>query len=149
MADIATLRLANTLALFDEFVAVTVAQAAAGDVRGLERLFAERLRISPSYWSQLKSRQRQIGAKLARQFEALSGKGQGWLDEAHATPAGPDPSADADERFATEVFLAAYRFNPRAVKERLLAFLQAELAPPQTRSATAKIQAPRTLTTIK
>jgi len=149
MADIATLRLANTLALFDEFVAATVAHAAAGDVRGLERLFAERLRISPSYWSQLKSRQRQIGAKLARQFEALSGKAQGWLDEAHAVAAARAASDDADERLATELFLAAYRFNPRAVKERLLAFLQAELAPPQTRSSPPKIQAPRALTTIK
>ncbi|MCK7495911.1 MAG: hypothetical protein MZW92_36850 [Comamonadaceae bacterium] len=33
--------------------------------------FAERLQIQPSYWSQIKGRSRQIGERLARQFEQL------------------------------------------------------------------------------
>ena len=40
MPDIAQVRLDNTLALFDAFVAATVARTAAADVRGLERMFA-------------------------------------------------------------------------------------------------------------
>jgi hypothetical protein len=88
-ADLAALRLRNTQSLFAAFVASTVARAAAADVRGLEKLFAGQLRIAPSYWSQLKSGQRHIGAKLARQFETLSGKPAGWLDAPH--PDGPGP----------------------------------------------------------
>lgn len=139
MSDLAALRLRNTLALFDEFVAATVTQAAAGDLRGLERMFAEHLRISPSYWSQLKSRERHIGEKLARQFEVLSAKPVGWLDQARREPRLPPPAASAaaggsprddDERLAVALFLAAYRFDQRSVKRRLLAVLEAQMDPP-------------------
>lgn len=135
MPDLAVIRLRNALALFDEFARSTVFGAAAADIRGLDKLFAERLRIAPSYWSQLKSRERHIGERLARQFEALCGKPSGWLDEARpaaglSAPAAPEPSvpANADERFAVGLFLTAYRMNPQAVKARLLAVLEAELA---------------------
>jgi len=153
MPDIAQVRLDNTLALFDAFVAATVARTAAADVRGLERMFAERMRISPSYWSQLKSRERHVGNKLARQFEALAGRPQGWLDEPHpaaeaavAPATDPAPVRDADERLAVELFLAAYRHDPARVRRRLLEVLDAAWA---ADGAPPKILQRSTLTKIK
>jgi len=87
--DIAQVRVDNALALFDEYVRNTVSHADAATLRGLERRFAERLQIQPSYWSQIKSRSRQIGERLARQFEVLSKKPYGWMDVPHALQA-PD-----------------------------------------------------------
>ena len=57
--DVAQIRLDNALALFDEFVRSTVKDPDLATLRGLERRFAERLQIQPSYWSQIKSRSRQ------------------------------------------------------------------------------------------
>lgn len=51
--------------------------------KGIEQSFAHRLQISPSMWSQIKSR-RPIGDRLARQIESLCGQAAGWLDEEHA-----------------------------------------------------------------
>ena len=92
--DIANLRHRNALALFDEFVHATVSHPDAATLRGLERRFAERVGIQPSYWSQIKSRARQIGERLARQFEQHCGKPAGWLDLLHdnTRPVGADPS---------------------------------------------------------
>lgn len=87
--DIAQVRVDNALALFDEYVRSTVSHADAATLRGLERRFAERLQIQPSYWSQIKSRSRQIGERLARQFEVLSKKPYGWMDVPHS-PHAPD-----------------------------------------------------------
>jgi hypothetical protein len=82
--DIAQVRVDNALTLFDEYVRSTVSHADAATLRGLERRFAERLQIQPSYWSQIKSRSRQIGERLARQFETLSKKPYGWMDVPHS-----------------------------------------------------------------
>jgi hypothetical protein len=84
--DVARTRLDNALLLFDEFVQAAVKVPDAATLRGLERRFAERLQIQPSYWSQIKSRSRQIGERLARQFEQLCRKPVGWMDLPH--PAG-------------------------------------------------------------
>ena len=65
-AVIAQVRFENALALFDEFVHATVRHPDAAALRGLERRFAEHVLIQPSYWSQIKSRARQIGERLAR-----------------------------------------------------------------------------------
>mgnify|MGYP000535331977 CR=1 FL=1 len=73
----------NALRLFDEFVQATIKHPDAAALRGLERRFAERLQIQPSYWSQIKGRSRQIGERLARQFEQCCGKPAGWLDRVH------------------------------------------------------------------
>src|SRR6195952_5500625 len=81
--DVAQIRLDNALALFDEFVRATVKHPDAATLRGLEGRFAERLQIHPSYWSQIKSRSRQIGERLARQFEQLCKKPSGWMDLPH------------------------------------------------------------------
>src|SRR6185436_12375042 len=87
--DVAQIRLDNAMRLFDEFVAATIKHPDAAALRGLERRFAERLQIQPSYWSQIKSRSRQIGERLARQFEQLTHKPNGWMDQEHG-PLGTD-----------------------------------------------------------
>src|SRR5512135_3054150 len=94
--DVAQIRLANALILFDEFVQSTVKHPDAATLRGLERRFAERLQIQPSYWSQIKGRSRQIGERLARQFETLCHKPPGWMDEVHGNvaTAGPESAAE-------------------------------------------------------
>src|SRR5574343_336244 len=89
--DVAQTRLDNALALFDEFVQATVSHPDAAALRGLERRFAEKVLIQPSYWSQIKRRSRQIGERLARQFEQCCHKPRGWMDEPHT--AGTPPSS--------------------------------------------------------
>lgn len=81
--DVAQVRLENALLLFEEFVRATARHADAATLRGLERRFAERVQIQPSYWSQIKSRSRQIGERLARQFEVQCHKPGGWMDQDH------------------------------------------------------------------
>ena len=50
--------------------------------KGMEQAFAQRLQISPSMWSQIKS-SRPIGNRLARQIESACAQAAGWLDEEH------------------------------------------------------------------
>jgi hypothetical protein len=138
--DTAQVRLNNALALFDEFVRATARHADAATLRGLERRFAERIQIQPSYWSQIKSRSRQIGEKLARQFEQLCHKPPGWMDLPHsaaddsARAAGTavlDESAprDDDERFIVGLVLTYYRRHPQRARTRLLDLLGEVLTP--------------------
>jgi hypothetical protein len=145
--DVAQIRLDNAMALFDEFVHATVKHADAATLRGLERRFAERLQIQPSYWSQIKSRSRQIGERLARQFEQLCHKPYGWMDQPHdgfsATPPAGQPAArfdeteashnlpqDDDERFIVGLVLTYYRRHPQKARTRLLDLLGEVLTPP-------------------
>jgi hypothetical protein len=143
LRDVAQIRLDNALRLFDEFVRATVKDPDVATLRGLERRFAERLQIQPSYWSQIKSRSRQVGERLARQFEQLTHKPYGWMDEPHgtdaqkpgasaATPAPPatnvEPSEstlpqDDDERFIVGLVLTYYRRHPQRARTRLLELL--------------------------
>ena len=152
--DIAQIRLDNALALFDEFVRNTVKDPDAATLRGLERRFAERLQIQPSYWSQIKSRSRQIGERLARQFEQLSRKPPGWMDVAHdgTAAAGPRPAAapaatesplpqDDDERFIVGLVLTYYRRHPQRARTRLLELL-GEVLMPAPGAAAAPAQPP-------
>jgi hypothetical protein len=158
--DVAQTRLDNALRLFDEFVRATVKHPDAATLRGLEGRFAERLQIQPSYWSQIKSRSRQIGERLARQFEQLCHKPVGWMDQRHdgsaapmATPSGaaaatmsetrdsPLPQDD-DERFIVGLVLTYYRRHPQRARTRLLDLLGEVLMPatplvPATRAKTA------------
>ena len=155
--DVAQIRLDNAMRLFDEFVAATIKHPDAAALRGLERRFAERLQIQPSYWSQIKSRSRQIGERLARQFEQLSHKPNGWMDQEHgaldAAAAGPGgisqsngalssahrPAAadnspslpqDDDERFIVGLVLTYYRRHPQRARTRLLDLLGEVLTQP-------------------
>jgi hypothetical protein len=138
--DLAQVRLDNALILFDEFVRQTAKHADAATLRGLERRFAERVQIQPSYWSQIKSRSRQIGERLARQFEHLCHKPRGWLDTAHPVSSGEhevqaaagDVSSmprDDDERFIVGLVLTYYRRHPQRARTRLLDLLGEVLAP--------------------
>lgn len=145
--DVAQIRLDNAMRLFEEFVSATVKHADAATLRGLERRFAERLQIQPSYWSQIKGRSRQIGERLARQFEQLCHKPPGWMDLEHgaqgpaATPAtastaapmaaetSPSLPQDDDERFIIGLVLTYYRRHPQRARTRLLDLLGEVLTP--------------------
>ena len=131
--DLAQIRFDNAMALFDEFVRATVKHPDAATLRGLDGRFAERLLIQPSYWSQIKARSRQIGERLARQFEQRCHKPAGWLDEVHApqSRATPDDApADDDERFIVALVLSYYRRHPERARARLLDLLGEALQPP-------------------
>ncbi|MBV8603902.1 MAG: hypothetical protein JO224_04380 [Pelomonas sp.] len=131
------MRLDNALLLFEEFVAATVKHPDAATLRGLERRFAERLQIQPSYWSQIKGRSRQIGERLARQFEQLFHKPPGWMDHEHnaaaplaaAAPETPSTPQDDDERFIVGLVLSYYRRHPQRARTRLLDLLGEVLTP--------------------
>jgi hypothetical protein len=151
--DLAQTRLDNALALFEEFVRATARHADAATLRGLERRFAERVDIQPSYWSQIKSRARQIGERLARQFEQRCHKPAGWMDLPHTGPgaattaASPAPFSlrapsaglpgskdelqpqDDDERFIIGLVLTYYRRHPQRARTRLLDLLGEVLTP--------------------
>jgi hypothetical protein len=149
--DVAQIRLDNAMRLFEEFVSATVKHPDAATLRGLERRFAERLQIQPSYWSQIKGRSRQIGERLARQFEQLCHKPPGWMDLEHgqaaaapvsgmaaafgpaAAPAPVDTSPatpqDDDERFIIGLVLTYYRRHPQRARTRLLDLLGEVLTP--------------------
>lgn len=131
--DLAQIRLNNALVLFDEFVHNTIKHPDAATLRGLEGRFAERVGIQPSYWSQIKSRARQIGERLARQFEQQCKKPMGWMDQDHgnralqptATSAADDDLTprDGDERFIMGLVLTYYRRHPQRARQRLLDLL--------------------------
>ena len=136
--DLANVRLDNALALFEEFVRQTAKHADAATLRGLERRFAERLQVQPSYWSQIKARSRQIGERLARQFEQLCHKPRGWMDVPHVTMAlgSTEPSdsesnqpRDDDERFIVGLVLTYYRRHPQRARTHLLDLLGEVLTP--------------------
>ncbi len=144
--DLAQIRFDNACVLFDEFVRATVKHPDAATLRGLERRFAEQLLIQPSYWSQIKARSRQIGERLARQFEQRSKKPAGWLDEPHKVADARQSFAavprDDDERFIVELVLSTYRRDPVRLRSRLLELLGeamqpgVEAAPTTSRKAT-------------
>ena len=134
--DLAQIRFDNALALFDEFVRNTIKHPDAATLRGLEGRFAERVQIQPSYWSQIKGRSRQIGERLARQFEQLCHKPHGWMDQVHTAGTGAaKPSTvaesaseshapqDDDERFIVGLVLTYYRRHPQRARTRLLDLL--------------------------
>ena len=155
--DVASIRLDNALALFDEFVRSTIKHPDAATLRGLERRFAERLQIQPSYWSQIKSRSRLIGERLARQFEQCCQKPVGWMDAEHAVGkasavAAPPPPSDSplpqddDERFITGLVLTYYRRHPQRARTRLLDLLGEVLMPePEAPVPAEPAPAPRKL----
>lgn len=139
--DLAQVRLDNALALFDEFVRSTIKHPDAATLRGLESRFAERLGIQPSYWSQIKSRSRQIGERLARQFEMLNHKPHGWMDQPHGSAPAAIPATvpnessvprDDDERFIVGLVLSYYRRHPQRARTRLLDLLGEVLTPTAT-----------------
>ena len=150
--DVAQIRLDNALILFNEFVHATIKTPDAATLRGLEGRFAERLQIQPSYWSQIKARTRQIGDRLARQFEPLCDKPTGWMDQPHGAVAGSVPMTprpkdddsqrnvpqDDDERFIVGLVLTYYRRHPQRARGRLLDLLGEVLVPAPTSAVVSK-----------
>lgn len=139
---VAQQRYENALLLFEEFVQAAVRHPDAAALRGLERRFAEHLLIQPSYWSQIKARTRQIGERLARQFEQRCRKPVGWMDVPHAQvaqvrpsdeplapPPPPSTPQDDDERFIVGLVLSYYRRHPQRARTRLLDLLGEVLTP--------------------
>lgn len=81
--DRPSVRRANLLQLFAEFVSARMAQSPSQQINGLDREFAAQIQIHNTYFSGMKSGARTIGDKLARQIEVLCNKTRGWLDQAH------------------------------------------------------------------
>jgi hypothetical protein len=81
--------------------------------KGMEQAFAQKLQMSPSMWSQIKS-SRPIGDKLARQIEAACGQPQSWLDEAHE----PQGHSASEQQFLA-LALKAWRSTNAEGRKRL------------------------------
>ncbi len=156
-SDLAQVRFDNALALFDEFVRNTIKHPDAATLRGLEGRFAERVQIQPSYWSQIKGRSRQIGERLARQFEQLCNKPHGWMDQIHTpgvsaakpavvleSPGDSHAPRDDDERFIIGLVLTYYRRHPQRARTRLLDLLGEVLTPPATSAVKSAAPASKT-----
>jgi len=112
-----TTRRRNALALFQAYAERALAH---GDgPKGLDQAFAASLKISPSMWSQIKAG-RPIGNKLARQFEVLSSKGKGWLDQTHE-PAVLTPA----EKAFLDLSLRAWRTAGASGRRSLRTYLAA------------------------
>jgi hypothetical protein len=110
----------NALSLFQQFAED---QMRAGvPPKGMEQAFAQKLQISPSMWSQIKS-SRPIGDKLARQIEAACGQSVGWLDEAHQ----PQGLSASEQQFLA-LALKAWRSTNAEGRKRLKQSMQALLA---------------------
>jgi hypothetical protein len=151
---VAQQRYENALLLFEEFVQAAVRHPDAAALRGLERRFAEHLLIQPSYWSQIKARTRQIGERLARQFEQRCRKPVGWMDVPHAQvaqvrpsdeplapPPPPSTPQDDDERFIVGLVLSYYRRHPQRARTRLLDLLGEVLSPAAAPAGAASVPA--------
>lgn len=94
--DRPSVRRANLLQLFSEFVSTRMAQSPSQQINGLDREFAALIQVQNTYFSGMKSGARTIGDKLARQIEVLCSKAKGWMDEAHGTHEAP--AADDTEK---------------------------------------------------
>ena len=70
-SELAQIRFDNAMALFGEFVRAAVKHPDAATLSASTAALRSGCAIQPSYWSQIKARSRQIGERLARQFEQL------------------------------------------------------------------------------
>jgi hypothetical protein len=130
--NLADIRLQNALLLRDHHVRKWRAD---GDERArtAETSFARLIDVNPAHWSQIKSKHRHIGTKLARQIESKCRVPQGSLDasDAERLPVRvlppTVPYGDDEERNAVQLFLTLFRMNKPLAKARLLDALQAEL----------------------
>jgi transcriptional regulator with XRE-family HTH domain len=91
--------------------------------RGMLKLFAENVGLSPRFLSHVKCGRKQIGAAVARQIEKACNKPHGWLDMPH-TDAQPN---DADEQLLVEQLLAIYRGSPPKAKRLMADAIKAAL----------------------
>lgn len=87
--DRPSVRRANLLQLFSDFVSKRMAQSPSQQINGLDREFAALIQVHNTYFSGMKSGTRTIGDKLARQIEVLCSKAKGWMDDAHGAHEAP------------------------------------------------------------
>lgn len=106
----------NAVALFQQYAEEQMRLGC--PPKGLEQTFAQRLQVSPSMWSQIKS-SRPIGDKLARQIEAACGKDAGWLDDERE----PQGLAPSEQQFL-ELALKAWRSTNADGRKKLKAMLK-------------------------
>jgi hypothetical protein len=119
-ANITVHRRQNVLSLFQQFAEE---QMRAGvPPKGMEQIFAQKLQISPSMWSQIKS-SRPIGDRLARQIESACGQSVGWLDEEHA----PQGMSVSEQQFLV-LARKAWRSTNAAGRKRLRQMLKDVIA---------------------
>jgi hypothetical protein len=114
--NITVARRQNVLNLFQQFAEEQM--RAGAPPKGMEQAFAQKLQISPSMWSQLKS-SRPIGDKLARQIEAACAQSAGWLDEQHQ----PQGLSASEQQFLA-LALKAWRSTNADGRKRLKAVLK-------------------------
>jgi hypothetical protein len=101
----------NALTLFQVFAEE---QMRAGvPPKGMEQAFAQKLQMSPSMWSQIKT-SRPIGDRLARQIEAACVQPQGWLDAEHQ----PQGLSASEQQFLA-LALKAWRSTNAEGRKRL------------------------------
>ena len=97
---------------------------------------------------------RQIGERLARQFEQRGRKPVGWMDVPHAQvaqvrpsdeplapPPPPSTPQDDDERFIVGLVLSYYRRHPQRARTRLLDLLGEVLTPATAPAGAAPVLA--------
>ena len=113
-----TTRRQNVLALHRSFLEQAI--AAGLPAKGLDKLFAEKLEISPSMWSQIKST-RPIGDALARQIERHCAVDEGWLGVEREQQT-PDA---AEERFVALARQAWRAVNAKGKRELARALREA------------------------
>jgi hypothetical protein len=115
--DMHAIRRENLHSLIREFAQARIAE---GDSAiGIEREFAEKLQVSKSLLSHLKSA-RPISDAMAKQIEARFAKPTGWMSEAHVNiVARPAPGEEAFIAAAR----AAYRAASKGERQRLRSLL--------------------------
>lgn len=125
-AAITSARRQNALNLFQTFVEERV--GAGAPPMGLATEFAALLEISPSLWSQIKSK-RPIGNKLARQIESKTGKPAGWLDEQREAQG----TSQAEQEMLALALRAMRATNAAGRKrlKRILSLVAAGAMPPE------------------
>jgi hypothetical protein len=116
--NISVLRRLNLLALLQEFAENLVATGTT--TKGIDQAFAERIQVSPSMLSQMKSG-RPIGNKTAAQIEALCKRPAGWLDLQHPDQK-PSPAEDAFIELARKTWRAQNSKDKRALSQWLRGF---------------------------
>lgn len=117
MPDLHTIRKTNLLSAFQAFAEQ---QLAAGiQPKGLEKSFAELLRVSPAALSGHKSGKRPIGDRLAAQFEDALDRPKGWLSEERE----PDGLTPAEQALISSV-LKAHRSTNAEGRRRLKALIR-------------------------
>ncbi len=133
LPDRPSVRRANLLQLFSEFVSTRMAQSPSQQINGLDREFAALIQVHNTYFSGMKSGARTIGDKLARQIEVLCSIDKGWMDEVHgadetASAGTAKQSAELSEflAIAEQAYLAAPGSRAKLVKVLLDALKQQE-----------------------